>query len=1167
MSLDEDTRMVVHLDLRTGAAGLATAPALRARVAEALGRADLPEPEEPLFLVVDTPAGLTDHQRQYELLTGYRATERVRLLVLLVGSAPGAFAGPSENYQPDRRLLRPATLRGDGIALLWAGELRAARTALERTAPDDPEALAALVDALSVPDVFLEVLERFQALPEGVAAPGVRLLAQDLPPEVRDRAWRDALARFAGRDSDLTAELPATAWSAADLPEPLRALVAGRGGRDRDHRQPGGVADAAHGECAEAVEDMADALAALRTLPGLLGPVRREVLEERTERARQALEEYRDLVRTALRGSGGDQPAGAESAARLTALGLRVPSAEGVGERIGEGLRDFADLLLRQGMSLRAMAARFTGLAGRVEPVPGSALLPRLARLRVPGAPAGNGPAARVPGAAAALPAAAGAGLLGGVWQGPLALCALVVPLLLLGATLLGGARLRGAGHPVSMPLGPVPAAVCGAAAGVALAYAAGPPVWAGCAGLLLGLVVAVETERRLWRSAADSWAAGHDPAPLRAALRELDALLAEAVREHWAAEERLYCADAARSVAGMLRATASAADAGAVPEPERPAVPDGLYGAGPTAGDDWLTGASALETGEFLFAGGTGDGGGGGARRDGDDAWARDYSWDDPRPGSTDDGPRHGPGPGYGTEPGYGAGRPYGTGAGTGYGTAPGYGTGGGQDPVSGPGTGSGAATGPGSGYGGRPESGTGPRWLVREPGEGGPELVATLVGDLADAALRAMRDYWGSVERGQAGTLAVQRTEARVRELLATARGHLRAHGVLVPPPFAAPRRVRPGAAALLGTDQNRVARLISAEAGPRAVVQLSSPDQTTLLNRDRDAAVWVRFAPEAVQEEVEKVWKAEGTVPPPEVRWTSSGRYAGLIRLAPLRMGVVHTVRPRQEPDRDPTDHRDDTGEPGQPAFPYEGRSNPYEGRANPYDGPAGPYDGSPSYGDRPYDRDAYEGGAYEGGPYGDRPYNSAAYDGSSYSGDRPDAGSLNDVSYDGGSRNSVPRDGGSHSDGRYGDGPPDSGRYDDGSSNSFEYGGGSRGGGTHDGGSHGGDAYGRGPYDNRPYDDGPYDNRPYDNGPYDSETHNDRPYEGGSRAGRRRHNDRRPDGGDDGDGDGPDSGPYDTGGRRDTGPRGTGRPGTHAPGTDPYDGGDPYGRSGRTDGDPW
>ncbi|ROQ67441.1 hypothetical protein EDD93_1877 [Streptomyces sp. 840.1] len=843
----EDVATVIHLDLRSGAAALDAAAPLRARIARQLGLAGLPEPDYPLFLVVDTPAGLTDHQRQYELLTTYRAVGEVRMLVLLVGSAPGSYAGEDEAFQPDRRLERPSILRSSGIALLWAGDLRSARTALEQPAPDDPDALAVLVDLLSVPDVFLRVLDDLGSLPEAVATPGVRLLEQDLPPEVRERAWRDALRRFAGEDTEPAPDLPVATWSGADLPEPLRGLATGRSGRDQRHREPGGLADSAYGSCARALDQARSTLAGLRALTGLLRASHREAFEADLDQAREALGQYRELVTTALHSDGGSgaAPSSAEAAARLAALGLRVPSAEGVGERIGEGLREFAKKLMGQKLALRAVAQRFTGLAGQVEPVPGSALLPKLADhsaeavARRSGTRGGPLPDFVTGPAATALAAAAGA--LGALWQWPLALLAVIVPLVFFGVAGLGASRLRDepAAH---RSAGPRIAAVGGAAAGLAVAYTTDPPAWLSTAGLLVGAVLAVETARRLWDAAAAYWAAGQGATALRRALDGLDGLLAEVVREHWAAEERLYCADAARSVAGMLRATAAAADAEAVPAPEQVPVHAGPV-ADPLAAESWLDNPSALEGDAFAASDDVDDE---------DAGWASAYtrqgerSWDEPADG---------------WHPAAMPADPW-------------------EDHTS--------AT---------------PRWLDRESGEGGSELVATLADDLTDAAMVAMNQYWGAVERGQAGTRAIHNTEVRVRELLSSARHHLRRNGVLAPPPFAAAHRTRTGSANLLGTDPHGLAELVGAETDRRAVVQLSSPEQGTLLSRDPDAAVWIRFAPQAVRGEVETAWRAGGSPQPEDVLWTSSGRYAGLIRLTPLRMGVVENVRPYQSPQQNP------------------------------------------------------------------------------------------------------------------------------------------------------------------------------------------------------------------------------------------------------------------------
>lgn len=872
MNTPEDVDAVVHIDLRSGAAEIDSAQALRAEVARRLGRAGLPEPDHPLFLVVDTPAGLIDHQRQYELLTTYRALYKVRILVLLLGSTPGYHAGEDEAFLPDRRLVRPSVLRADGIALLWAGDLRSARTALEQLPPDDSDALAVLVDMLSVPDTFRRVLDDIASLPDAVAAPGVRLLEQDLPPEVRDRAWRDALARFAGEDREPAADLPETALSGAELPETLRALITGRGGRELRHRTPGGPADQAYHACAQALERAEDDVTALRSLPGLLSRTRRAALEEDLEQAHEALASYRELVTTALQSDGGSgaAPSAAEAASRLAALGLHVPSADGVGDRIGEGLREFAGKLLGRGLALRAVAQRFTALAGQVEPVPGTTLLPRLAdhsadrvarRTGVQGAPVAEpaiGPSA----------AAGVAGLLGALWQGPSAALAVLVPLVFVVAALAGASRLRDTSRPAGLgrpPLGSQIAAGGGALAGVALAFATGPPPWLGTAGLLVAAAVTADTVRRLWRTAAGSWATSRGTAELRDALAGLDGLLTRLVREHWAAEERLYCADAARSVAGMLRATAVAADAEALPEAKRAEVSGTAAPSPPAAeptADDWLTSASTLEAEAY------------GNTDDGDTEWASEYAWEE-LPAADTTVPRQA------------------------------------------------ASTESWEKHPARV-----PRWLHRETGEGGPELVATLAGDLTDAAMIAMDSYWGAVERGQAGAHAARRTEERVRDLLSHARVHLQRNGVLAAPRLAAAHRVRASSANLLGTDPQRVADLVGAEPDRHAVVQLSSPEQGALLSRDPTATVWLRLAPEAVRSEVEKTWRANGSVQPEDPLWTSTGRYAGLIRLTPLRMGVVETVRPRQGPDPDPSGRS--------PADPYhEGPSNPYdEGPPDPY-----------------------------------------------------------------------------------------------------------------------------------------------------------------------------------------------------------------------------------------
>ncbi len=190
-----------------------------------------------------------------------------RVLVLLVGSSPGSPPGEEEAYLPDR-WCAPRPCGPPRPVCCGLGDLRSARTALDRPEPDDPAALAVLVDLLSVPDVFLRVLDDLRKLPDAVAAPGVRLLEQDLPAEVRDRAWRDALSRFAGEDGGSGG--PADTTPDARLPEPLRVLVTGSADRRRGHRLPDGEAHRAHRACAESLDRADEDLDALRAFPGLL---------------------------------------------------------------------------------------------------------------------------------------------------------------------------------------------------------------------------------------------------------------------------------------------------------------------------------------------------------------------------------------------------------------------------------------------------------------------------------------------------------------------------------------------------------------------------------------------------------------------------------------------------------------------------------------------------------------------------------------------------------------------------------------------------------------------------------------------------------------------------------------------------------------------------------
>ncbi|MFD4138636.1 hypothetical protein [Streptomyces sp. NPDC058572] len=873
---------VIVLDLRSGAHALAAPGALRALVQEQLRHEGLPEPEDFYrFLVVDTPHGLTSHHSLYEQILGYRTVgQRVRVLCLVVGDLPDAPGGdspgdgaapgglPEENPEAGygRRMQRPAALRGPDAGLLWAGDLRAARTAGDPVSADDPDALAILVDLLRA--LFDDALETLAQFPDAVAVPGVRVLEHDLSEAARARAWRQALSRFAGDRSEAGASGAREGGEGipVELPKPMDEMAAGRpAGRVPGPRLPGGAADRAHLNCADALHDAWEGVDRFRRLGGLVTGSGGRAAAHALDDAAHGLARYRDLVLKALHDGGPAAGAAtAEATLRLVELGIQVPPHAGAREGTGEGLRRLAERMLDERLALRSVAERFAALSEQVAPVPGAALLPEVDR-RCPAELLERVSAAQRFTVSAASPGqlagAVVATALAALWAWPVTLAALAVLLVLVGGSLLAGVRRpnRGAGGATAgSSTGALPqaaAALLGGAAGAWSATWWKVPPWAGLTGLLLGLGLAVALVALRWGQAVDHWWERTGGAEAQRALDGLDALLEEAVlRQWWAADERMYCANAARMVAGALRgaaATAEALDAGAAHGRgpgqaddggwgEQPAQEPASHAAGePSAGTelpDWMP---APDTYERMRA-----------------------------------SPERGQGPGDGP-------------------SAP-------------------AAVGVRA-TAVRP-SGDGPAWLDREAGEGGPELVDTLVGDLVDALVTALDPYWGAVERGRAGGAALTRIEQEVREQLDAAHRHLLRNGVVSAPPFARFQQRRGTSEGLLGIGAQRVAEATDPNPDLRRVIQLVSPDQAPLLSRDPSAVEWIRFAPEAVWNGVEARHGLDPGSPPPAadtpsgtapvVRsravWTSSGRYAGLLRLVPLRAGVVESVRLREWAD---------------------------------------------------------------------------------------------------------------------------------------------------------------------------------------------------------------------------------------------------------------------------
>ncbi|MFE0512399.1 hypothetical protein, partial [Streptomyces sp. NPDC058964] len=696
-------RSVIVLDLRFGAHTLAGPGELRAAVQEQLRNEGLPEPGNGhyRFLVLDTPRGLMDHHSLYEKILGYGT--KAWMLGVIIGDLPGAqdagvpvvepygeSAGPAAGADAQapgahrRRLQRPAVVRGPDAGLLWAGDLRAARTAGDPVGADDPEALAVLVDLVRA--LFDETLETLARFPDAVAVPGVRVLEHDLSGAARARAWRQALTRFAGERST-GAQQVADGDDPARIafPKPVDELAAGRPtGPVPGHRVPGGAADRAYTGCSTALDEAYAGWARLSGIGGLLLGAGRLGTEEALDAASHGLRDYRTLVVRALQdGAAGASPATPESALLLSELGVRVPSYEGSREAVADGLHRLAERMLGDRLALRSVAERFAALSEQVAPAPSAGLLTEAERRCPPELPDRVSAeqhfavAATTPGQLAGALVACGSAAL---WPWPGTLTALVVLLVLVGGGLL--ARLRQPGQAssrseLSAMAARTAAGVAGAAGGFFLAGAVHIPSWAGLLGALCGLGIAGAVVAVGWRRAVDRWWELTGAEEARQALDGLDALLAQAVlRQRWAAEDRLYCANAARMVAGALRSAAA--------------------------------GVEELD----------------GRPRDSDHGTRlADEGWEDPVRDRTVPGPARNPGgaherPDWMPQP-----DPHSRAATTGL-TA---------DGAASAGNGTAARTGPRARTDDR-LPGDGPRWLDREAGEGGPHLVDTLVSDLTD-------------------------------------------------------------------------------------------------------------------------------------------------------------------------------------------------------------------------------------------------------------------------------------------------------------------------------------------------------------------------------------------------------------------------------------------------
>ncbi|MDT3395820.1 hypothetical protein RKE29_04035, partial [Streptomyces sp. B1866] len=762
-------------------------------------------------------------------------------------------------------LARPTLLRLPDAGVLWIPDAACGSGAAEE------DGLRPLADLLTEPAVFDAVLSALAEVPEGVAVPAPSVLEHDLTDAARARAWRLALEALTGQDTPVPAG--AGPDGAGALPEGLRPLVGEavpHSLADRQWLRPGSEAHARRMAAGRALRGAQDAYARVRRPSALLqgAAVREAALPDRLEELARHVGAYRETVSGALH----EQRDGRLTSEQRDSLIRRgvdlTESPETSPELAVPHLRRYTEDLIGGRLPLRSAAARLSGLSRRSAPAGSAARLSRLDEACPPGTVADlSAPVPFAPAwppwqaAAGAFAAAVLVGLspLAGWLLGPLVGVAAVALTALLPARRFGSAR-AGYGaagdHLVAEVAGGLLGGVLGAAAGLLL----GLPGWVRAAGPPLAALLLAAVAARRWTASVDAWWERKRPYAAGAALEAMDALLAQAAVYDWLlADARLRCAGGARAVSSLLTALATEV---------QPWARTFAEASGPTT-----AGARAAAAARAGRPDGQGETAGEWEPWDWDD-WDQtaddgdaEVWWDGGAPSGP--GPaRDGAGPVNGGAPGANAGG-YGTGAPFPRGTAP---------------------SSRGQGSAGLP-------WLRRETGDGGPALVETLAGDLADGVLDFLAPYWGTVERDP-GATALLPFAGHLAELLEATADRL-ARDAAAAPPGARDPGSRPGSAVLLGVGTEGVARVLAD--GEEAARPLCEPGQRRLLSHGHQAAPRVRFAPEAARRGADEPAADEWGAADDDVVWTPAGRFAGVLRLMPLRPGTVRSVRPQDGPGR--------------------------------------------------------------------------------------------------------------------------------------------------------------------------------------------------------------------------------------------------------------------------
>ncbi|MER5378619.1 hypothetical protein, partial [Streptomyces sp. NPDC002553] len=209
----------------------------------------------------------------------------------------------------------------------------------------------------------------------------------------------------------------------------------------------------------------------------------------------------------------------------------------------------------------------------------------------------------------------------------------------------------------------------------------------------------------------------------------------------------------------------------------------------------------------------------------------------------------------------------------------------------------------------GGTADGRGGSPYAVEHVGQAGQALLDTVIGDLSDLMAEVLTPYWPLVLRDPSTVTALP-VAARTGELIFEYQHQLARVGTAPAPRFALTSVSRPDPASLVGVDMQRVVGVLLPGHHDDAL-HLCSPGQLRMLDRAPDATRHFGFVPQAMQS---SFWKAVENAPGgahgttggraeprtrwtsvpdaglPDIVWTATGRFAGLLRLVPLAESSV-------------------------------------------------------------------------------------------------------------------------------------------------------------------------------------------------------------------------------------------------------------------------------------